>query len=159
MLSAASFQITLLSGQNWQNDLELYVLGAVFLALSTVWYALFRLKPSVYTLSFPWLFFGFAFFLIGLPSVHPALHSVHDPLSSAATWCYAAAPAAAFAFFSLNFGEDLFEKISKVGKHHHRKHNDPFGGIQVYRSFRLDEGLRQSRCSSSSRGTFSSYRQ
>ena len=106
MLSATSFQITLLSGQNWQNDLELYVLGAVFLASSVVWYALFRLKPSIYILSFPWIFFGLAFFLIGLPSVHPVLHGVHAPLSSAATWCYAAASAAAFAFFGLNFGEE-----------------------------------------------------
>jgi len=106
MLSATSFQITLLSGQNWQNDLELYVLGAVFLASSVVWYALFRLKPSIYILSFPWIFFGLAFFLIGLPSIHPALHGVHAPLASAATWCYAAASAAAFAFFGLNFGEE-----------------------------------------------------
>jgi len=106
MLSATSFQITLLSGQNWQNDLELYVLGAVFLASSVVWYALFRLKPSFHVLSYPWIFFGLAFFLIGLPSVHPALHGVHDPLSSAATWCYAAASAASFAFFGLNFGEE-----------------------------------------------------
>ena len=106
MLSATSFQITLLSGQNWQKDLELYVLGAVFLASSVVWYALFRLKPSFYVLSFPWIFFGLAFFLIGLPSVHPALHGAHDPLSSAATWCYAAASAAGFAFFGLNFGEE-----------------------------------------------------
>ena len=106
MLSATSFQITLLSGQNWQSDLELYVLGAVFLASSVVWYALFRLKPSIYILSLPWLFFGLAFFLIGLPSVHPALHFLHDSLSSAATWCYAAGSAAAFAFFGLNFGEE-----------------------------------------------------
>ena len=106
MLSATSFQIILSSGQNWQNDLELYVLGAVFLASSVGRYALFRLKPSFYVLSFPWIFFGLAFFLIGLPSVHPALHGAHNPLSAAATWCYAAASAAAFAFFGLNFGEE-----------------------------------------------------
>jgi alpha-1,3-glucan synthase len=106
MLSATSFQITLLSGQSLRHDLELYVLGAAFLTLSVVWYVLFCLKPSVYVLSSPWIFFGLAFFLIGLPSVAPAPHGVHDPLSSAATWCYAAASAATFAFFSLNFGEE-----------------------------------------------------
>ena len=106
MLSATSFQITLLSGQNWQNDLELYVLGAVFLTSSVVQYALFRLKPSFYILSFPWIFFGLAFFLIGLPSIHPALHGAHDSPLAAATWCYAAASAAASAFFGLNFGEE-----------------------------------------------------
>ena len=106
MLSATSFQITLLSGQNWQTDLQLYVLGGVFLAASTVWYVLFRYKPSVYVLAAPWLFFGLAFFLIGLPSVATALHPAHSALASAATWAYAVASAAAFLFFGLNFGEE-----------------------------------------------------
>ncbi|TFK55043.1 glycoside hydrolase family 13 and glycosyltransferase family 5 domain-containing protein [Heliocybe sulcata] len=106
MLSATSFQITLLSGQNWQDNLQLYVLGGVFLAASFVWYTLFRLKPSVYVLAAPWIFFGLAFFLIGLPSVTSALHPAHKALASAATWCYAVASAAAFCFFGLNFGEE-----------------------------------------------------
>ncbi|PCH38049.1 glycosyltransferase family 5 protein [Wolfiporia cocos MD-104 SS10] len=106
MLSATSFQITLLAGTNTQSNLQLYVLGGVFLAASAVWYPLFRLKPSVYVLSAPWLFFGFAFFLIGLPSVSTSLHSSHYAVSSAATWCYAVASAAAFLFFGLNFGEE-----------------------------------------------------
>ncbi|TFY55439.1 hypothetical protein EVG20_g9317, partial [Dentipellis fragilis] len=106
MLSATSFQITLLSGQNWQDAVQTYVLGGVFLAASAVWYPLFRLRPSVYILSTPWLFFGLAFFLIGLPSVTEALHPAHKILSSIATWSYAVASAAAFAFFGLNFGEE-----------------------------------------------------
>ena len=106
MLSATSFQITLLSGQNWQTDLQLYVLGGVFLASSAVWYILFRYKPSVYVLAAPWLFFGLAFFFIGLPSVASALHPAHDILTSLATWSYAVASSAAFLFFGLNFGEE-----------------------------------------------------
>ncbi|KAF8654127.1 hypothetical protein AX16_003658 [Volvariella volvacea WC 439] len=106
MLSATSFQITLLSGRNWQDDVQLYVLGAVFLAASIVWYTLFRLKPSVYVLSAPWLFFGLAFFLIGLPSISESLHPAQGALSNVATWCYAVASAAAFLFFGLNFGEE-----------------------------------------------------
>ncbi|KDQ60792.1 glycosyltransferase family 5 protein [Jaapia argillacea MUCL 33604] len=106
MLSATSFQITLLSGQNWQDNLQLYVLGGVFLASSAVWYTLFRMKPSFYVLSAPWIFFGLAFFLIGLPSVNAALAPSHHALASAATWCYAVASAAAFCFFGLNFGEE-----------------------------------------------------
>ncbi|KAI0079915.1 glycoside hydrolase family 13 and glycosyltransferase family 5 protein [Panus rudis PR-1116 ss-1] len=106
MLAATSFQITLLSGQNWQTDMQLYVLGGVFLAASAVWYTLFRFKPSVYVLAAPWLFFGLAFFLIGLPSISSALHPAHTALSSAATWAYAVASAAAFLFFGLNFGEE-----------------------------------------------------
>ncbi|KAF8625783.1 hypothetical protein AX15_005173 [Amanita polypyramis BW_CC] len=106
MLSATSFQITLLSGRNWQDDVQLYVLGAVFLTASAVWYPLFRLKPSVYVLSAPWIFFGLAFFLIGLPSLSPALAPAHRALSNIATWSYAVASAAAFLFFGLNFGEE-----------------------------------------------------
>lgn len=111
MLSATSFQITLLSGQNWQTDLQLYVLGGVFLASSIVWYVLFRYRPSVYVLSAPWLFFAIAFFLIGLPSVASALHGAHDILTSLATWSYAVASAAAFLFFGLNFGEEAVSAI------------------------------------------------
>lgn len=106
MLSATSFQITLLSGQNWQDNLQLYVLGAVFLAASAVWYTMFRMRPSVYVLSAPWIFFGLAFFMIGLPSIASAIVPAHKALSSAATWCYAVGSAAAFLFFGLNFGEE-----------------------------------------------------
>lgn len=106
VLSATSFQITLLSGQSSQDNLQLYVLGGVFLAASAVWYPLFRLKPSFWVLSAPWLFFGLAFFLIGLPSLTAALHPAHKMLASSATWCYAVGSAAAFLFFGLNFGEE-----------------------------------------------------
>ncbi|KAL1701405.1 glycoside hydrolase family 13 and glycosyltransferase family 5 protein [Schizophyllum commune] len=106
MLSATSFQITLLSGRNWQDDIQLYVLGGVFLAASAVWYPLFRMKPSVWVLSLPWAFFGLAFLLIGLPSVAEALHPAHHIMASVATWCYAVASAASFCFFGLNFGEE-----------------------------------------------------
>lgn len=106
MLGATSFQITLLSGQNWQTDLQLYVLGSVFLVASVVWYTMFRLRPSVYVLSAPWLFFGIAFFLIGLPSVSEVFKPAQSALASAATWAYAVASAAGFLFFGLNFGEE-----------------------------------------------------
>ena len=86
MLAATSFQITLLSGKNWQDDIQLYVLGAVFLASSAVWYTLFRLKPSVYVLAAPWLFFGLAFFLIGLPSISSVFTPAASALTSVATW-------------------------------------------------------------------------
>ncbi|KAJ3985674.1 modular protein with glycoside hydrolase family 13 and glycosyltransferase family 5 domains [Lentinula detonsa] len=105
-LCATSFQITLLTGHNWQSSVELYVIGSIFLVASAVWYPLFRFKPSVYVLSAPWIFFGLAFFLIGLPSISSALNASHKVLSSVATWCYAVGSAAAFLFFGLNFGEE-----------------------------------------------------
>uniref|UniRef100_A0A0W0GDS6 alpha-1,3-glucan synthase n=1 Tax=Moniliophthora roreri TaxID=221103 RepID=A0A0W0GDS6_MONRR len=108
MLSATSFQITLLTGRNWQDNVQLYVLGAVFLAASAVWYSMFRLKPSVYVLSAPWIFFGLAFLCIGIPSVLRNILSSrgHRIIANVATWCYAVASAASFLFFGLNFGEE-----------------------------------------------------
>ena len=107
MLGATSFQITLLSGQNYQGDLQLYVLGCVFFVASLVWYTLFRLKPSIYVLSYPWVFYGLAFFLVGVPSISDSFSMLaHDLITSVATWCYAIASAAAFLFFGLNFGEE-----------------------------------------------------
>ena len=93
--------MTLLSGRNWEDDVQLYALGGVFLVASALWYFLFRLKPAVYVLSAPWMFFGIAFFLIGLPYVSNA-----GVLFRIASRCYATASAAAFIFFSLNFGEE-----------------------------------------------------
>ncbi|KAK1236528.1 hypothetical protein PQX77_000221 [Marasmius sp. AFHP31] len=106
MLSATSFQITLLTGKNWQDNLQLYVLGMVFLVASAVWYPMSRLRPSVYVLSMPWVFFGLAFFLIGIPSVSNISGGAHRTLGNLATWSYAVASAAAFAFFGFNFGEE-----------------------------------------------------
>lgn len=111
MLSATSFQLTLLSGRNWSNDIQLYIIASVFFAASAMWYPLFRLKPSVYVLSAPWIFFGLAFFMIGLPTLHPALYPVHYALSNAATWSYAIASAAGFLFFGLNFGEEAVSTL------------------------------------------------
>jgi alpha-1,3-glucan synthase len=108
---ATSFQITLLTGHNWQSSTELYIIGGIFLVASAVWYPLFRFKPSVYVLSAPWIFFGIAFFLIGLPSVSSALNPAHKVLSNIATWAYAIASAAGFLFFGLNFGEEAVSRL------------------------------------------------
>jgi alpha-1,3-glucan synthase len=106
MLAANSYQMTLFTGQNYQDDVQLYVLGGVFLCSSFVWYSLFWWRPSVYVLSAPWLFFGIAFFLIAIPSLSPSVAQTHTILSDLATWSYAVSSAGAFAFFGLNFGEE-----------------------------------------------------
>src|SRR6202035_1769915 len=112
MLSVTSFQITLLSGQNWQTDLQLYVLGGMFLAASTIWYTMFHLKPSVYVLAAPWLLFGLTFLLIDLPSVVKQMVPAHKAITSAATWSYAVGSAANFLLFGLNFGEEAVCSLS-----------------------------------------------
>lgn len=114
MLAANSYQMTLLTGQNYQDNIQLYVLGGIFLAASFVWYALFRWKPSVYVLSAPWLFFGIAFFLIAVPSLSPSLARTHTIISDIATWSYAISSAASFVFFGLNFGEEAVSHLCRL---------------------------------------------
>ncbi len=50
-----SFQLTLLTGNNTQNDVDLYIIGAIFCVASLAWYTLFRMRPSVWVLSLPWI--------------------------------------------------------------------------------------------------------
>ncbi|KAL7416221.1 putative alpha-1,3-glucan synthase [Mrakia frigida] len=107
LLSATAFQLVLLSGTATQQDLDLYVVGAVFFTASIVWWALFRLKPAVVGLAFPWIFFAIAFFLIGIPSLgSESLREVQTRITSGATWSYAIASSAGFLFFGMNFGEE-----------------------------------------------------
>ena len=105
-LSATSYQIVLLSGSNGETTVALYIIGAVFFGASVFWYLLFRLRPAVWVLSLPWFFFAVAFLLVGFPYIGKSLLPAHDILSSVATWSYAVASAAGFAFFGLNFGEE-----------------------------------------------------
>ncbi|KAJ7507513.1 hypothetical protein B0H11DRAFT_127616 [Mycena galericulata] len=67
---------------------------------------LFCHRPSIYVLGLPWFCFSLAFLLIGLPSVSLSILSAHKVLAEVATWFYAIASAASFAFFGLNFGEE-----------------------------------------------------
>ncbi|KAG6819041.1 hypothetical protein H0H93_016019, partial [Arthromyces matolae] len=106
LLSATSLQMTLLTGRNWEDSKQIYVITSIFLVASAIWYLLYRLRPSVYALSAPWIFFGISFLLIGLPSLMTTSSSIHRVLSSVASCFYAIASAAAFLFFSLNFGEE-----------------------------------------------------
>ena len=46
---------------NGETDIQPYILSAVFLGASAVWYLFSRIKPSVWILSLYWLFFGVIF--------------------------------------------------------------------------------------------------
>ncbi|KAK4686309.1 hypothetical protein P7C73_g3822, partial [Tremellales sp. Uapishka_1] len=106
LLSATSFQLTLLTGSNTQTAVDLYIICAVFIVATFVWYTLFRMRPSVWCLSAPWLAFAIAFLLIGFPSLHGVFTSHRKIITKVATWVYAVASSAGFLFFGLNFGEE-----------------------------------------------------
>lgn len=106
LLSATSFQLSLLGGANSQTAVDMYIICAIFVVATLLWYTLFRMRPSVYVLSIPWLIFAIAFFLIGLPSLYGPFTPPRKWITRAATWCYAIASGAGFLFFGLNFGEE-----------------------------------------------------
>ena len=99
MLSATSFQITLLSGQIWQDDLQLYVLVGVCSLVYPVPLETFSLRPRR---SF---FLQFGVPHDWYPIVARNVVGAHQALLNAATWSSAVSSLASFLFFGLNFGE------------------------------------------------------
>ncbi|KAK8853442.1 hypothetical protein IAR55_004148 [Kwoniella newhampshirensis] len=106
LLSATSFQLSLLGGSNTQTQVDLYIICSIFVVSTLAWYTLFRMKPSVWCLSLPWVIFCAAFLLIGFPSLHGVFLPPHKTITRVATYLYAIASSAGFLFFGLNFGEE-----------------------------------------------------
>lgn len=61
IMSVNSYQITLLTGGQGETSEKLYIIGAVFIVTSCLWWVTFRTLPSIYVLSLPWLFYGTTF--------------------------------------------------------------------------------------------------
>ncbi|WVQ94915.1 hypothetical protein IAU59_002001 [Kwoniella sp. CBS 9459] len=106
LLSATSFQLSLLGGSNVQKEVDTYIICSIFAVATLAWYTLFRMKPSIWCLTAPWVMFSIAFFLIGLPSLHGPLLGPRVTITRIATYFYAVASSAGFLFFGLNFGEE-----------------------------------------------------
>ncbi|MBW0476037.1 hypothetical protein O181_015752 [Austropuccinia psidii MF-1] len=108
IMSATSFQLSLLNGTSTRSSVDLYVIGAANIFGSIFWYRFNYLRPAIWSLSAPWIFFGLAFVLVGLPSLSNTLkiYSVRHPLTLVASSFYSIASAAGFLFFSSNFGEE-----------------------------------------------------
>ncbi|WVN90024.1 uncharacterized protein L203_105256 [Cryptococcus depauperatus CBS 7841] len=106
LLSATSFQLSLLGGSNTQTETDLYIICSIFAVATAAWYTLFRMKPSIWCLTLPWAIFTIAFLLIGFPSLHGVFLGPRRTITRVATWCYAVASSAGFLFFGLNFGEE-----------------------------------------------------
>lgn len=108
ILGATSFQLSLLGGTSTQKDNDLYIIGAMNILGSIAWYVLKSMKPATWSLSIPWIFFGLAFMLIGLPSLTESMkeYPIRHSLSLLASSLYSFASASGFLFFSANFGEE-----------------------------------------------------
>lgn len=60
IIAANSYQITLLTGTVGQTAEKLYVVASIYLVTSIVWWFCFRWLKSIYVLSIPFFFYGFA---------------------------------------------------------------------------------------------------
>ena len=105
IIAANSYQITLLSGSNGQSANMLYSIASIYLVSSVAWWLLFRSMKSVYVLSLPFLFYGAAFFVLGMAPYGPSVYG-RGWIQNAATGLYAIASASGALFFALNFGSE-----------------------------------------------------
>jgi alpha-1,3-glucan synthase len=105
IMAANSYQITLLTGPQGQGPEKLYIVGAIFIVLSGLWWAMFRTLPSKFVLSAPFAFYGAAFLFVGI-APFAAFGSPRDWIQNVATGLYVAASASGSIFFALNFGDE-----------------------------------------------------
>jgi alpha-1,3-glucan synthase len=105
IISANSYQITLLTGTVGQSANKLYAIASVYMVSSMLWWLLFRRVKSVYVLSSPFLFYGLAFLLLGFAPLLP-LGNGRFWMQNVATGLYAIASASGSLFFALNFGDE-----------------------------------------------------
>ncbi|KAK0624883.1 alpha-1,3-glucan synthase-like protein [Bombardia bombarda] len=105
VISANSYQIVLLTGETGQSSQKLYIVAGTYIASSLFWWFMVRRFKSVYALSLPWLFYGFAFLLLGIASFVPG-YVQRGQVQDAATVFYAVAASSGALDFSLNFGDE-----------------------------------------------------
>ncbi|KAJ9654948.1 hypothetical protein H2201_008910, partial [Coniosporium apollinis] len=105
IISANSYQVTLLTGEIGQSAEKLYVVATIYLFASIMWWFVFRGFKSMYALSIPFAFYGVAFFLVGMA---PFVKSVSGRgwTQNVATGFYAVAASSGSVFFALNFGDE-----------------------------------------------------
>lgn len=105
IIAANSYQISLLTGEIGQTASMLYIIASIYAVTSIMWWFVFRRFPSVYCLSIPFVFYGFAFLLVG---VAPFVHSFEGRgwVQHVATGCYTVASSSGSLFFALNFGDE-----------------------------------------------------
>lgn len=118
IIAANSYQITLLTGaQNQETATKLYVVGAIYIVTSCVWWVMYRRSKSVWVLSTPFLFYGLAFFFVGL-SPFVAAGKGRDWMANVATGMYVTASSSGSLFFALNFGDEGKSFFPRIRLYH-----------------------------------------
>ncbi|KAJ4081994.1 hypothetical protein NW760_004945 [Fusarium oxysporum] len=104
IMASNSYQIVLLAGEASQTAAQLYIIAGTYGVTSILWWLTFRRLSTVYTLSLPWLFYGFAFVLLGVAPF--MLENDRGRLHDTATAMYAAGASSGSMFFAMNFGDE-----------------------------------------------------
>jgi alpha-1,3-glucan synthase len=105
IIAANSYQITLLTGGQSQTSQKLYIIGGIYIITSCLWWLMFRSFKSLYVLSVPFVFYGLAFFFIGI-SPFVGKGAGQDWMRNVATGMYVTASSSGSLFFALNFGDE-----------------------------------------------------
>ncbi|KAF1954873.1 hypothetical protein CC80DRAFT_526600 [Byssothecium circinans] len=105
ILSANSYQITLLTGEQGQTANKLYVIASIYLAASVFWWTLFRTLQSRYVIALPFICYGLAFFILGM-APYASSFAARGWVQNVATGIYALASGSGSLFFALNFGSE-----------------------------------------------------
>ena len=105
ILAANSYQITLLSGEVGQTATKLYIVASIYLASSLLWWGCFRAFKSVFVVALPFIFYGIAFFILGLAPYAQSVQS-RGWVQNVATGIYSLASGSGSLFFALNFGTE-----------------------------------------------------
>ncbi|KAL0256772.1 Cell wall alpha-1,3-glucan synthase ags1 [Diplodia seriata] len=105
IIAANSYQVSLLSGEVGQSATTLYIIATIYAVSSVLWWYGYRRLKSYYVLSIPFLFYGAAFFCVGIAPFATS--------SIGKTWAqrvgsglYSVASASGSIYFALNFGEE-----------------------------------------------------
>ncbi|KAL1598886.1 Cell wall alpha-1,3-glucan synthase ags1 [Paraconiothyrium brasiliense] len=105
ILSANSYQITLLSGEVGQTATKLYTVAGIYLAGSIIWWTLFRTFQSRYVIALPFGCYALAFFVLGIAPYGTSIVA-RGWIQNVATGLYALASGSGSLFFALNFGSE-----------------------------------------------------
>jgi alpha-1,3-glucan synthase len=105
ILSANSYQITLLTGEMGQTATKLYTIASIYLAASIIWWTLFRTLQSRYVIALPFVCYALAFFVLGMAPYGTSI-AARGWIQNFATGLYALASGSGSLFFALNFGSE-----------------------------------------------------
>jgi alpha-1,3-glucan synthase len=105
IIAINSHQITVITGAQGENATKLYVVASIYLMGSLFWWLMVRRLASRFALSLPFLFYGLAFFLVGI-APYGATPTRRGWIQDVSSGFYSFASASGSLYFALNFASE-----------------------------------------------------